>query len=261
MADRKPIVGGNWKMNLDLASARELAAGVADLCGAQTAHCDVVVYPAFVHLAEVRAALDGSSVRLGAQDVYHEPNGAFTGEISIDMLKDIGVGTALVGHSERRHVIGEDDDLVNRKLRAALEAGLNVTLCIGETEEQREAGQTETVNLDQLRKGLAWINDDHLDRIVLAYEPVWAIGTGKTATPDDAEAVHAVIRGELEGMFSPDRAHAMRIQYGGSVKPNNATELIAQPNIDGFLVGGASLKVADFADIVSAVAQAEVRAQ
>lgn len=251
MTDRRPIVGGNWKMNTDVASAVDLATSTARA----TAACDgvdVVVCPPFTYLLAVRDALKGTSVALGAQDGYHAANGAFTGEISLAMLRDCGCTWMLTGHSERRHVIGEGNELINRKTAAALDAGLQVILCVGETKEQREAGQTDAVNVAQLRAGLAGISTESMARVVIAYEPVWAIGTGLTATPDDAQNAHKAIRNTLRDLYGDSVADATRIQYGGSVKPGNAAELFGQPDIDGGLIGGAALKAADFAAIVSA---------
>jgi len=257
MAGRMPIVGGNWKMNMDLASGVELAEDIAAGCADLIERCEVALFPAFPYLQAVGKALGHRTVLLGAQDVYHAPNGAFTGEVSAEMLLDLNVPIVLTGHSERRHVIGEDDELINAKTRSALAAGLRVILCIGETMEQREAGRTEQVNIDQLTAGLREISADQMRQVVIAYEPVWAIGTGLTATPDDAEAVHHVIRLTLGKLYDRSIAEETRIQYGGSVKPQNAADLIAKENIDGFLVGGASLKADDFLAIIRAVAEAE----
>jgi triosephosphate isomerase len=251
-----PIVGGNWKMNMDLASGVELAEDLAAGCADVVDRCEVAVFPAFPYLQAVGKALGHHAILLGAQNVYHKPNGAFTGEVSASMLEDLHVRMVLAGHSERRHVLGEDDELVNAKTRAALDAELSVTLCVGETMEQREAGRTEQVNIDQVRRGLDGIEAAQLRQVVIAYEPVWAIGTGMTATPEDAETVHQVIRSTVLELYDDACAGAVRIQYGGSVKPDNAAELIAQENIDGFLVGGASLKADDFLTILRAVAAA-----
>lgn len=254
MHTRTPIIGGNWKMNTTLASAKALAEGVAGACqrdgllsGAQTA-----VFPPFVYLQAVRQALGDSGVLLGAQDVYFEAEGAFTGEVSAAMLKDVGVKIVLAGHSERRHVIGETDAIVNRKTRAVLDAGLHVILCVGEKLEEREAGKTHEVNERQTVEGLRGVSAEQMARVVIAYEPVWAIGTGKTATPADAQDAHAKIRGVLARLYGPEVAGATRIQYGGSMKGSNAAELLAQPDIDGGLIGGASLKADEFVSIVRA---------
>ena len=255
MHERKPFVGGNWKMNTNRTTSADLTRAVVDGL-ARVEGVEVAVYPPFPYLLSVRSILRdrSSSIRMGAQNVYHRPDGAYTGEISIDMLKDCGATTVLVGHSERRHVMGEQDDLINAKVRAALEAGLECVLCVGETIEQREAGHTDPVNQRQVRSGLADVPGDWVNRLILAYEPVWAIGTGKTATPDDAQAVHRKLRQLLSGLYGPEIAARTRIIYGGSVKPSNAAELFAQPDIDGGLIGGASLKPEDFVGIVKAAA-------
>ena len=242
-------------MHTDRASAVELARDVArGVAGIGADGVDVSVYVPFPYLLPVGEALSGSGVTLGAQDVYHQPEGAFTGEVSAAMLADCGVGSVLAGHSERRHVIGEDDALVNKKVLAAIEAELDVVLCVGETLEQREAGETDAVNARQVRAGLEGISGEAMGRVTIAYEPVWAIGTGRTATPDDAQAAHETIRALVGEMYGTEVARATRIQYGGSVKPGNAGELFAMPDIDGGLIGGASLKAHDFAAIVRAAA-------
>jgi len=253
MPNRKPIVGGNWKMNTNRAAAAALAKGVVERIGTQK-NVDTVVFPPFPYLLKVGGLVTKSTVALGAQDLYHEADGAFTGEVSAAMLRDCGCTWVLCGHSERRHVIGESDDLINRKLRASLAAGLNVILCIGETQAQRESRQTDTINIAQLRAGLESVTNDEMANVVIAYEPVWAIGTGLTATPNDAQAAHSVIRSTLVDLFDSEVADSTRIQYGGSMKPSNAAELISQPDIDGGLIGGASLKPDDFSLIVGAAA-------
>jgi triosephosphate isomerase len=251
---RTPIVAGNWKMNLKREDAIALARAVASGSkGMQTV--ERIVFPAAVHLDAVGYALaevGTGGVQTGAQNAWHEPDGAFTGETSVSMIQDIGCRWLLTGHSERRHVIGESDELINAKTRAGLTAGLQVILCIGETLKQREAGQTDAINEHQLRAGLEGITSDALNRLVIAYEPVWAIGTGKTATPEDAQAAHHAARGVLEQLFGQQPATAIRILYGGSVKPDNAAELFAQPDIDGGLIGGASLKADSFLAICRA---------
>ena len=256
MTTRRPIVGGNWKMNTNLASAVELAEDVVAQCGDCAEYCDIALFPPFPYLQAVGKALGHHQIMLGAQDVYYESNGAYTGEVSTDMLLDLDVEIVLCGHSERRHVIGESDEQVNRKIRAALEAGLHAVLCIGETMEQREADQTREVNVRQLTAGLRKVPAEQMAQVVIAYEPVWAIGTGRTATPDDAQVVHRIIRMSLEHMYDVELAQAARVQYGGSVKPDNAAALFSQPDIDGFLVGGASLKAEHFAAIVQSTAPA-----
>lgn len=278
---RRPIIGGNWKMNTDRAAAEALAAAVAraaaDLNAPATTppttppttpdKVETIIFPPFVYLQCVRAVLDaarpGSSapdrplVALGAQDCYHAEKGAFTGEISCAMLRDVGCSWVLTGHSERRHILHEGDDLVDMKTVAALSAGLGVVLCVGEKLEQRQTGQTDTVNERQIRQALRHVRPEHLPRLVIAYEPVWAIGTGRTATPDDAQSAHAHIRAVFADLFGRDAAAALRIQYGGSVTAANAADLLAMPDVDGALVGGASLKDAEFAAILRAAANAK----
>jgi triosephosphate isomerase len=253
MSDRKPYVGGNWKMNTNRTTSADLTRGVVDALRTNTA-VEAAVFPPFPYLLAVKSILRdrGSGVKLGAQDVYHKPDGAFTGEVSIDMLKDCGVQVVLAGHSERRHVIGETDDIVNAKVRAVLDAGLDCILCVGETLEQREAGHTDPVNQRQVRSGLADVTVDMMERVVIAYEPVWAIGTGKNASPEDAQDVHAKIRRLLGQLYNPNVAASTRIIYGGSLKAANARDIVKQPDVDGGLVGGASLKAPEFAAIIQA---------
>jgi triosephosphate isomerase len=253
---RRPYVAGNWKMNTTRAEAVALAKAVAD--GLPAAAVDVGLIPPFVYLDAVSGVLpDGHKVHLGAQDVYFEQAGAFTGEISAAMLQDVGCCTALCGHSERRHVLGETDELINRKVRAALDAGLKVILAIGELLEQRESGRTEQVCRTQTEAGLAAVSTEQMAGVTIAYEPVWAIGTGKVATPQQAQEVQAFVRGLLAEMYGPQVAEATRIQYGGSVKPANAREIMAQPDVDGALVGGASLKADAFLAIIGETAKAK----
>ncbi|MCG3122167.1 MAG: Bifunctional PGK/TIM [Phycisphaerales bacterium] len=242
-------------MNTNRTTSADLARGVVDGLR-DAAHVDVAVFPPFPYLLAVRAILRdrSSSIKLGAQDVYPKPDGAFTGEVSTEMLKDCGVEVVLCGHSERRHVLGESDAHVNAKLRAVLDAGLEAILCVGETLDERNNGHTDPVNQRQVRGGLADVTGDQISRVTIAYEPVWAIGTGKTATPADAQAVHANIRKLIAGMFGQDAAERIRIMYGGSVKPSNAADLFLSPDIDGGLIGGASLKVGEFVPIVRAAA-------
>jgi len=251
---RIPIVGGNWKMNTDSSSgealARNIAAGFPAIEGVETFIC-----PPFPYLARVAGAIEGSGVVLAAQDVYFQESGAYTGEVSTAMLKDCGCGAVLLGHSERRHVIGETDDLINQKTHAALDAGLTAVLCVGETLEQRESGKTDAVNKRQLLAGLDGVSAAQMRSVVIAYEPVWAIGTGMTAMPDDAQSAHAAIRGVLGNLYEQETAEAMRIQYGGSCKPSNASELFSQPDVDGGLIGGASLNPDDFLGILQAAAK------
>ena len=251
MSIRKPFVGGNWKMNSNRTSASDLTRAVADGL-LNTDGVDIAVFPPFPYLLLVRSILRdrSSSIKLGAQDAYHQGDGAFTGEVSIAMLKDCGVQVVLCGHSERRHVIGEKDELINLKTRAVLEGGLECILCVGEKLDERLNGHQDIVVGRQVRTGLADVPGDWLERLTIAYEPVWAIGTGKTATSAQAQEVHAFIRRLLSAQFGDATARRVRIQYGGSVKPANARELMGQPDIDGALVGGASLEIRSFTDII-----------
>ncbi|MCE5186896.1 MAG: triose-phosphate isomerase [Planctomycetaceae bacterium] len=251
---RKPFIAGNWKMNTQSATAVALAAGLARELQAVD-QVDVAVCPPFVYLQSVAAALSASSIALGAQDVYFEPNGAFTGEVSVEMLKDCCVNYVIIGHSERRHVIGETDELINKKIAAAIAGGLLPIFCVGELLAEREAGKTNQVVMNQVKKGLAGLCKERVQAVTIAYEPVWAIGTGKTATPAQAQEVHAMIRQLLTEMYGKQIAQSLRIQYGGSAKPSNTAELMAQPDVDGLLVGGASLKVEDFAAMVKTAAK------
>jgi len=247
---RRPFIAGNWKMNLDRASAVALAKGVAEQAD-KTEGVDLAVCPPSVYLDAVSKALSGSKIRLGAQNVYHEASGAYTGEVSVSMLRDVGCRHVILGHSERRHVLGETNEDVNQKVHAALKADLEPILCVGELLAEREAGKTLDVIRDQFDGSLAGVSADQMLRVVIAYEPVWAIGTGKVATPEQAEEVHLDLRKLMEDRYNREVAEAVRIQYGGSVKPDNAAELLAQPNIDGALVGGASLKVDQFMGILA----------
>lgn len=248
---RKTFIAGNWKMNLDLAGAKSLAeslAGQADSFG----DVEVAVCPPSVYLHAVREAVGDSAVGVGAQNCYHEASGAFTGELSVGMLGDIGCRYVILGHSERRHVLGESNQDVNRKVLAALAAGLTPIVCVGETLDEREAGGTEDIVAEQFYGSLAGLTNEQAAQIVIAYEPVWAIGTGKVATPEQAEQVHSALRQLLQTRYNGEIADSVRIQYGGSVKPENAAELLGQPNIDGALVGGASLKADSFLGIIRA---------
>lgn len=247
---RRPLIAGNWKMYLTLDEAVHLARAVASTCG-QCTDRDVMIAPPFTALAAVATAMKGLSLQVGAQNVAWEKEGAYTGEISPIMLKDLGVDMAIIGHSERRRIFGEDNIMINRRLCAALDAGITPILCIGETLEEREAGATLAVLERQLREGMTNVHQQQAARVVLAYEPVWAIGTGRTASPQQAQEVHALIRARF-ARDSADVAAGLRILYGGSVKANNAAELFGQADIDGGLIGGASLVAADFLAICAA---------
>ncbi len=244
---KRYYMAGNWKMHKTVAESVALATELADkLKGGGE---KVMIAPAFTALAAVAQAIKGSSIILGAQNMGPENQGAHTGEVSPLMLKDLGVQAVILGHSERRHSYFETDELINRKLLLALEHGLEPILCVGETLAEREAGKLEAVVGAQLREGLKGVFKDELAKVVVAYEPVWAIGTGKTATPEDADAVHAYIRTVVSSLYDEASAKALVIQYGGSVKPDNVAELMAKPNIDGALVGGAALKAESFVPI------------
>ncbi|MFO0870964.1 MAG: triose-phosphate isomerase [Pirellulales bacterium] len=248
---RRPFIAGNWKMNLTRSGAVALAEALAARVGATSA-VEVAVCPPLVYLDAVAAALRGSAIALGAQNVYHQPNGAYTGETSVAMLADLGCRYIILGHSERRHILGETSAQVNSKVHATLAAGLVPIVCVGETLAEREAQKTTDIVQEQLAGSLAGLSADQAAQVVLAYEPVWAIGTGKVATREQAEEVHANLRKMLAARYNSTVAAAVRIQYGGSVKADNAGELLAQPNVDGALVGGASLQVDSFLGIVQA---------
>ncbi len=247
---RKRIIAGNWKMHLTGAEATALVAQLRATCDLDDV--EVLVCPPFTALAAVREALRGSRIGLGAQDLFWEAQGAFTGEVAPGMLKDAGCAAVIIGHSERRTSFGETDQTVNKKLSAALGAGLAAIVCIGETLAEREAGTTFDVLKRQLSGAFKGRSAGDLQRVVIAYEPVWAIGTGRNATPDQAQEAHAFIRRWVAQTFGQDAAERLRIQYGGSVNGGNAAALLGQPDVDGALVGGASLKADQFSAIVKA---------
>lgn len=246
---RMPLIAGNWKMHTTLAGARVLAAAVAEAARGLTDR-EVAIAPPFTALAAVGEALRGSGVRLAAQNVCWQEQGAFTGEVSPSMLRELGCGMAIVGHSERRHIFAESDALINRRLAGALAHGLTTVLCIGETLAEREAGRTMAVLEQQLRAGLAGITLDDPGALVIAYEPVWAIGTGKTASVEQAQEVHEFVRNLLAALYEKSIAGHMRILYGGSVNSANIDDLLRQQDIDGALVGGASLAAESFTRIM-----------
>lgn len=248
---RKPLIAGNWKMNLNRAESEALARSLAEQCGS-IQQADLLVCPPSVYLLPVAAALSGSQIGVGAQNMYFEDNGAFTGEISAEMLKDVGAQFVILGHSERRHILGENDQEVNRKAKKGLAAGLVPIVCVGETLQERESGRTGEVIRSQFSGSLAGLSADQMRRAVIAYEPVWAIGTGRTATPEQAEEVHADLRKLIAEAYNEQVAATVRILYGGSVKADNAGELLSQANVDGALVGGASLKTDQFVAIARA---------
>lgn len=248
---RKKFIAGNWKMYTNRAGAEKLAAAVVDGVKGNS-KVDVAVCPPFPYLSAVADVVKGSNVRLGAQNIYPEKEGAFTGEVSPAMLVDVGCQLVILGHSERRHKLNEDNPFINRKVHAALSAGLQVILCVGETLQEREGHLTEQVLDEQTTRGLEGITAETLNRIVIAYEPVWAIGTGKNATPQQAQDAHAFIRKRVGQLVGDAAAQKLLIQYGGSVKPDNAATLLSQPDVDGALVGGASLQPDQFLAIIRA---------
>ena len=249
---RVPLIAGNWKLHCGPTEARRLALEIKNgLLGRRTG-ADVVLCPPFVSLAAVAEILHGTSIGLGAQNVFWEKQGAWTGEVAADMLRDSGCSYVIIGHSERRQHFGETNATVKRRLRAALDAGLRAIVCVGETLAERESGVTERVVESQLREGLEGLSAAEWGSLTLAYEPVWAIGTGRNATPEQAQAVHRFLRGVVTRLATGAVAGALRIQYGGSVKPENAAELLGQPDVDGALVGGASLDAAAFLGIIRA---------
>ena len=247
---RTPVVVGNWKLNNTLAESLELVTALKNQL-ASIRGVEVGVAPGFLSIATVAKRLGESSIGVAAQDCYWEPRGAFTGEVSASLIKDAGCTYAIVGHSERRHVFGETDDEVGRKAKAAIEAGLTAIVCVGETEDERDSGKTMERVASQLEAAIAPIAATEIGQLIVAYEPVWAIGTGRTASPAQAQEVHAQIREQLRGRYSQG-ADQIRLQYGGSVKPANAESLLAQADVDGALVGGASLKPGDFVAIIKA---------
>jgi len=246
---RKGIIAGNWKMNKTVGEAVSLIEEIKPLV--KDAKCEVVVCPTFLCLDAVIKATKGTNIKVGAQNMHFEENGAFTGEVSPGMLKDMGVEYVIIGHSERRQYFNETDETVNKKLKAAYGHGLSPILCIGETLGQREGNITEKVLDKQLKLDLDGLNKEQVENLVIAYEPIWAIGTGKTATADEANETIGFIRKTVGAMFGSDVSNKLRIQYGGSVKPSTISEQMGKSDIDGGLIGGASLKAEDFAGIVN----------
>lgn len=249
---RKPLVAGNWKLNKTVSEAVETVDALKPLVSG-VSNVDVVVCPVYTALYSAAQAAAGSNVEVGAQNGYTKESGAFTGEVSPQLIKDTGCTWVILGHSERREYFTESDAFLNEKLYFALSAGLKVMFCIGETLEEREGGKMDDVLTRQVTEGLKGLTEDQFANVAIAYEPVWAIGTGVTATPDQAESAHLFVRGLVRDQFGDAVADGLRIQYGGSAKPDNAAELISQPNVDGFLVGGAALQADSFAAIVNAV--------
>ncbi|HUO27648.1 MAG TPA: triose-phosphate isomerase [Bryobacteraceae bacterium] len=247
---RKPIMAGNWKMYKNPAETTAFFEKFRPLV-ANAEHCEILICPPYLDIAAAVAAAQGTRISIGAQDLYWAKEGAFTGEVSGPMIKSAGCSHVLIGHSERRQYFEETNETVLRRTVAALEAGLTPVVCVGERLQDREAGETEAVLSLQFRAGIALLSPEQFARIVIAYEPVWAIGTGKTATPEIAADAHRVLRSQVRGRYGEAAADAVRILYGGSVKPDNVRSLMAQPEIDGALVGGASLEPNSFASIVN----------
>ena len=249
---RKKVIAGNWKMNNDFSESQSLVSGIISGLGNDD-KCEVIVCPPFTSLSEVHSLVKDSPVKLGAQNIFFEESGAYTGEISASMLKSVGCEYVILGHSERRSIFGESDKWINNKIKKAIESGLKIIFCIGETLAQREEGVTDAVVKNQIINGLKNVTSENLKTITIAYEPIWAIGTGKTASPVQAQEVHAFIRNLIEEIYSKESAENLIIQYGGSVKPDNAASLLSQPDIDGALVGGACLIPASFLSIIASV--------
>ncbi|MBU3191070.1 triose-phosphate isomerase [Clostridium bowmanii] len=246
---RKGIIAGNWKMNITVAEAVNLIEKIKPLV--KDAQCEVVVCPTFLCLDAVIKGVKGSNIKVGAQNMHYEEKGAFTGEVSPSMLKDIGIDYVIIGHSERRQYFNETDETVNKKLKAAYDHNILPILCMGETLEQRESNITEKVLDNQIKLGMQGLTKAQVEKLVIAYEPIWAIGTGKTATADEANETIGFIRKTVSAMFGSDVSEKLRIQYGGSVKPSTISEQMGKSDIDGGLIGGASLKAEDFAGIVN----------
>ena len=255
---RKPLVAGNWKLNKSIKEAVQLVTLLKRQVH-ETAQVDVVVCPVFTALSDVAEVLMDSPIKLGAQDLFWEEKGAFTGEVSASLIKDAGASYVIIGHSERRQFFHETDETVNKKTKAALKAGLTPIVCVGELLAERESGKTFQVIEKQLKGSLAGLSKDEIARVIIAYEPVWAIGTGKVASPEQAQEVHTFVRREVSGVFGQDIAQNIRILYGGSVKADNISQLMTQPDIDGSLVGGASLEADAFAAIVKNTALVAVK--
>ena len=248
---RRKVIAGNWKMNMDVHQSQKLVSEILNGLG-KDSKAEVIVCPPYTSLSEVNSLLKGTQIKLGAQNMYFEESGAYTAEISADMLKSVGCEYVILGHSERRVIFNESDELVNKKIKSALAKGLKPIFCVGELLEQRETGETMKVVSSQIEKGLEGISAEQMKNIIVAYEPVWAIGTGKTATPRQAQEVHLFIRELVTENFSSIVAEKLIIQYGGSVKPDNSRELLSQKDIDGALVGGACLKADSFLSIIAA---------
>ena len=248
---RKKIIAGNWKMNNDLNESQNLVSGIISGLGNDD-KCEVIVCPPFTSLTDVNSLIKDTQVKLGAQNMFYEDSGAYTGEISASMLKSVGCEFVILGHSERRTIFNETDEIINKKIKKAIKGELKVIFCIGETLSQREDGTTYDIIRLQVIKGLQDVPEQDIKNIIIAYEPIWAIGTGKTATPEQAQEVHSFIRNLIQDIYTKESAEGLIIQYGGSVKPDNAATLLSQSDIDGALVGGACLEADSFLSIIAA---------
>lgn len=250
---RKKVIAGNWKMNNDLRGTVSLISDLKKELNRKNVEAEIIICPPFTSLETASTLLKDSTIKLGAQNMYFEESGAFTGEVSVSMLKSVGCEYVILGHSERRTIFGESDQVINKKIKTAIKFRLKPIFCIGETLEEREKGITFKVVETQIQNGLKDLSESDLTNLIIAYEPVWAIGTGRNAAPQQAQDVHQFIRGLISKLYSANFARQLVIQYGGSVKADNAKELLSQPDIDGALVGGACLKADSFINIISAV--------
>ncbi len=250
---RRKVIAGNWKMHKDLSESQNLISKLTNALNKEETKCDVIICPPFTSLSEAAALVKNTKVKLGAQNMYFEDKGAFTGEISAAMLKSVGCEYVILGHSERRTIFGESDSTVNKKIKKALSSGLRPIFCIGESLVEREKGITNEVVKRQVTEGLQQVSKGEMEKIIIAYEPIWAIGTGVNATPQQAQEVHVFVRNLIGEIFGSDTAEKQIIQYGGSVKPDNAADLLSQTDIDGALVGGACLDADSFMSIIKSV--------
>jgi len=249
---RRRIIAGNWKMHNNLSDSQNLVTKLVNGLNSKNITREVIICPPYTSLTEVSNLLKGTKIKLGAQNMHFEDKGAFTGEISADMLKSVGCNYVILGHSERRNIFGETDELINKKIKKALNSDLTPIFCVGESLEQRENGTTNAVIKNQISEGIKELSEDEVNKIIIAYEPIWAIGTGKTATPEQAQEVHEFIRSILETTFNNQTSENVPVLYGGSVKPGNAVDLLAKADIDGALVGGACLDADSFISIITA---------
>ena len=247
---RRKVIAGNWKMHKDLSESQNLISKLINELRKENVNCDIIICPPFTSLSEAAGLVKNTKVKLGAQNMHYEDKGAFTGEVSAAMLKSVGCEYVILGHSERRAIFSESDEMINKKIKKALGSGLRPIFCIGETLQQRESGTMNDVIKRQVTDGLQHVSTGEMEKIIIAYEPVWAIGTGVTATPQQAQEVHVYVRQLINNIFGDDTAEKLIIQYGGSVKPDNAAELLSQSDIDGALVGGACLEADSFLKII-----------